>query len=573
MKTPIIAALLFVHTASNAFQLQSVVTKGLSALKGNCQNGQNDGDFLQSSNRRDLLLSMPILAAIGFPQPVKAEWVRFPATKGLGNKYHFMRAGQSLLEEANILATNPMFLTNRDNALSSAGREQVQEACRIMEVQGINPSVVKFSLAANAMDTADIVAMQLNVGRNRLVPEYTYMDQRGAGKWDMLPLQTTQEAIWAMDVKEAGPDGLGGRPPAHDDGTPNETISNQVTRLRQLISLLESSLSGDEILLIFPDATGPAILSALIAGMPLNRVHEIAYEPGELRIDVNYDTVRANWPEFLEEEYTATIARGESQLKTLRSIDPSQILNVREQEYNQEILKAKQEATKMETQKALAREEEAKMKSHKQKEYQLQMREKQLREAEKESERTLNRAKNSVSQGPLDFASFMVLGIASAMVAWKDKDREGSKFDEEIRVRNDTSTSLRIADQSTIVSDLDPDQTLAPIQSEDSYSGLLRSNHLAAVAPIDLENILVSPERPASENGKSKYEELDEMERKIKVAPIEIPEYKTSSQIKAERLELAQQAMDKYMSSDDGGDAWLEIMSELARKEDDGRGA
>lgn len=365
----------------------------------------------------------------------------------------------------------------------------------------------------------------------------------------------------------------GGRPPAHDDGTPNETISNQVTRLRQLISLLESSLSGDEILLIFPDATGPAILSALIAGMPLNRVHEIAYEPGELRIDVNYDTVRANWPEFLAEEYTATIARGESQLKTLRSIDPSKILNVREQEYNQEILKAKQEATKMETEKALAREEEAKMKSHKQKEYQLQMREKQLREAEKESERTLNRAKNSVSQGPLDFASFMVLGIASAMVAWKDKDREGSKFDEEIRVRNDTSTSLRIADQSTIVSDLDPDQTLAPIQSEDSYSGLLRSNHLAAVAPIDLENILVSPERPASENGKSKYEELDEMERKIKVAPIEIPEYKTSSQIKAERLELAQQAMDKYMSSDDGGDAWLEIMSELARKEDDGRGA
>lgn len=210
MKTPIIAALLFVHTASNAFQLQPVVTKAPSVLKANCQNGQNDGDFLQSSNRRDLLLSLPILAAIGIPQPVKAEWVRFPATKGLGNKYHFMRAGQSLLEEANILATNPMFLTNRDNALSSAGREQVQEACRIMEVQGINPSVVKFSLAANAMDTADIVAMQLNVGRNRLVPEYTYMDQRGAGKWDMLPLQTTQEAIWAMDVKEAGPDGLVG---------------------------------------------------------------------------------------------------------------------------------------------------------------------------------------------------------------------------------------------------------------------------------------------------------------------------------------------------------------------------
>lgn len=145
---------------------------------------------------------------VALPQDANAEWVQFPAKRGLSNIYHVMRAGESLLEEDNILATNPMFLTNRENGLSPLGQEQVHEACRFMDEQGINPSVVKFTLAANAMDTADIVAMDLRVGRNRLVPEYTYMDQRGAGKWDMLPLQETQEAIWAMDVAEAGAEGL-----------------------------------------------------------------------------------------------------------------------------------------------------------------------------------------------------------------------------------------------------------------------------------------------------------------------------------------------------------------------------
>ncbi len=33
------------------------------------------------------------------------------------------------------------------------------------------------------------------------------MDPRAVGKWDMLPLETTQSAIWAMDVNEAGNNG------------------------------------------------------------------------------------------------------------------------------------------------------------------------------------------------------------------------------------------------------------------------------------------------------------------------------------------------------------------------------
>jgi hypothetical protein len=34
------------------------------------------------------------------------------------------------------------------------------------------------------------------------------MDPRAIGKWDMLPLASTQGAVWAMDNKEAGNDGV-----------------------------------------------------------------------------------------------------------------------------------------------------------------------------------------------------------------------------------------------------------------------------------------------------------------------------------------------------------------------------
>jgi hypothetical protein len=84
------------------------------------------------------------------------------------------------------------------------------------------------------------------------------MDQRGVGLWDGKPLESTEAAIWAMDAAEAGEEGRGGKPPQNDDGTANETLFEQVTRLRQLMSVLETQYSGDDILLIFPDGTSPA---------------------------------------------------------------------------------------------------------------------------------------------------------------------------------------------------------------------------------------------------------------------------------------------------------------------------
>ena len=130
---------------------------------------------------------------------------RFPCKEPLLNTYHFMRAGTSLLEEENIWSTNPLFLTNREAALSELGDVQVRNACRFLKSQDITPTVVRYSLAAASVDSANIVGEELKVcrkiqffedvkcihcahdsvlsecyhywqvGRDRLVPEFNYM--------------------------------------------------------------------------------------------------------------------------------------------------------------------------------------------------------------------------------------------------------------------------------------------------------------------------------------------------------------------------------------------------------------
>lgn len=162
--------------------------------------------------------------------------VQFPCSTPLFNEYHLMRAGTTFLEEQDIWSTNPLFLTNREAALSETGILQVQAASRQLASLGINPSVVKYSLAAASMDSANIIKEELKVGQNRLVPEFFFMDPRAVGKFDMMSIQQTQPAVVAFDVNEAGPEGRGGRPPPNEDGTPHETLQDQSIRLRQLIS-------------------------------------------------------------------------------------------------------------------------------------------------------------------------------------------------------------------------------------------------------------------------------------------------------------------------------------------------
>ena len=219
-------------------------------LQSHVNNIQNDiiDDDIPSNNddeqtRRSFLSSTLISTSLILGSSTIANargLVRFPCKEPLLNTYHFMRCGLSELEIEDIWSTNPLFLTNREAALSELGDEQVREACRFIKENASQPTVVRYSLAAASIDSANTVGDELKIGRDRLVPEFNYMDPRAIGGWDGSQLNATEEAVWAMDVDEGGPNGKGGKPPSNEDGTPAETLSNQVVRLQNLMSVLET---------------------------------------------------------------------------------------------------------------------------------------------------------------------------------------------------------------------------------------------------------------------------------------------------------------------------------------------
>jgi len=257
--------------------------------------------------------------------PANAVLIRFPIgaynTQDLKNTYHFIRAGTSELEIEGIYSTNPLFLTNRENALSDEGYKALKPALRTLKETSMAPTVAYHSLAANGMDTGDYIARELKLARDRLLPEFTYLDQRGIGLWDSSDESLVRKAVWAMDSMEAGTEGLGGRPPANTDGTPNDTLHDQFTRLRQFLSLQETRTSGEIILVIFPDGTGPALLSCMIAGIPYSEAHALEFKPGELRLDITPESVKELYEARKDDpEYLAIIEEGKENLKELRSM-------------------------------------------------------------------------------------------------------------------------------------------------------------------------------------------------------------------------------------------------------------
>merc|ERR1712166_792059 len=281
-----------------------------------------------------LLIQFPILSSVqsqsleDSPSPQHSSSPHQSAQRTLKNKYHFIRAGTSELEANDIYSTNPLFLTNRDNALSKNGYNELSNSVEnVLKNAGeCQPTVCYHSLSANSMDTGDYIAKSLNLGRDRLLPEFTYLDRRGIGLWDCSSSTEVEEAIWALDHIESGVEGRNGRPPSNTDGAPNDTLHDQFIRLRQFISLQETRTSGDIILVIFPDGTGPALLECMIAGIPYNEVHLLEYRPGEIRLDISVESITKLYNERKNDEvyyqnYLTKIQNGLVKLDNLKNQD------------------------------------------------------------------------------------------------------------------------------------------------------------------------------------------------------------------------------------------------------------
>eukprot|EP00667_Euglena_gracilis_P018032 EG_transcript_19096 len=192
-----------------------------------------------------------------------------------------MRAGVSPTEEKGVLLTNPVIATQiSTNGLSTAGKRQVIQALEALRAYGLEDQPVWLwpSITARCYETAEILAQGLAVGRNRLVPEYYYLNARAVGAYEGKPIQRMAE-IYAMDELDPST-----RPPPFTDGTPNESANDVLVRMTQLMSKTETQYSGSDIVLISPDSDNLSVLQAALTGLDLRQHHTLAYAPGEVRV-------------------------------------------------------------------------------------------------------------------------------------------------------------------------------------------------------------------------------------------------------------------------------------------------
>ena len=183
---------------------------------------------------------------------------------------------------------------------------------------------------------------------------------------------------------------------------------------------METQYSGDTVLLVFPDGTGPALLSAMIAGIPFNRVHELNVRPGEIRLDVNMKSTKAllnSGTLMPTEDYKAKLAEGRQELKRLRSIKSGDIVSVKDQKLEDDRLEMEAAAKQRETNR-LAKDKSDHL-----------ARETRAREIQEERQRRRQRTEADIDNtGPVLVGTGAV-GVTAAAVAMFSGSSDGGKDD------------------------------------------------------------------------------------------------------------------------------------------------
>lgn len=251
-----------------------------------------------------------------------------------------------------------------------------------------------------------------------------------------------------------------------------------------------------------------------ISGIPLNRVHELNFRPGEIRLDVNYDSARSLLPSEPSKEYATIVERGMKQLKILRE-NPENIVNVKDQAY--ELERMEQINKEQAIAKARKEKEEAELKAQKN----------TLQTVDKNEVGTFS----TMSQG-LIISCLSAFGIASVVTAISGlretaTDRPSlqpgeEKEDSEIYGKEDTNNGTGIVEK---VNGLSPESIVGANISDPLEERLERLYNNNAESNDAVSLLETSPE------------------------------------------ERAQKVMEAYLEEDDGGGAWLNLISGIIQEE------
>lgn len=165
------------------------------------------------------------------------------------------------------------------HGLTPRGVKQVVSAARALRNDDVEFDAWLWpSVTTNSMETAEVLAYELKIRRERIVPEYAFLDARGLGTLDGKSLSLVHAALANIDKVDVDM-----KPEPTDDGTPNDSVSDVFVRVRQLLSKLETQYFGERIVIIAPDSEPLSILQAALMDIDLRDHYRFRFAPGELR--------------------------------------------------------------------------------------------------------------------------------------------------------------------------------------------------------------------------------------------------------------------------------------------------
>lgn len=304
---------------------------------------------------------------------------------------------------------------------------------------------------------------------------------------------------------------------------------------------METQYSGDTVILVFPDGTGPALLSCMIAGIPFNRVHELNYRPGEIRLNVNMKTTRnlLNSGEVLPEDYKEVLVQGRQELKRLRSIKAEDIVSVRDQKLEDDRLAM--EAGAMEREKKRVAKDKQDQRA----------REARAQEIQQERQKRIDRGDENDENVPMMLGAGAVAASAAAVPLFN-----GQGKDEKPAVESTNTTA-------TVVPESNPD-TGIDINEQRSLVDIFEDENdfrPAFVVPRNETDVLVPV---------LGIEEVDDAgSSRLRVNGDRQATFPPPSRKSRDPVEAAEDAMKEYMELDDGASDWLLMMSDLMLEEDE----
>lgn len=237
-------------------------------------------------SRRDFAkVSLGVIAAALSPQPpLPANAVSglrlFPLEEPLTNTYFLMRACETISDRLGVCNSNPVNkLSIKMHGLTPAGIEQALRASKALVQEGVGSETwIWPSVTTSSFETAEIMAYNLNVRREQIVPEFSFLDARGVGELEGRNLAEVRQVITENDRIDSS-----WRPRPGEDGTPNDSSDDVFVRVRQLLSKLETQYFGENILILSPDSDPLSVLQAALMGKELTEHHKYEFQPGEVR--------------------------------------------------------------------------------------------------------------------------------------------------------------------------------------------------------------------------------------------------------------------------------------------------